>query len=91
MTAHATAMYAAFLGVAVAAGAPPVMAALVLAVLSSLNGSLTHYSTGPAVIFFESGYVTQSEWWHVGFVVSVINLLIWGGLAVPYWKVIRIW
>jgi len=91
MTAHATAMYAAFLGVAVAAGAPPVMAALVLAVFSSLNGALTHYSTGPAVIFFESGYVGQSEWWRLGFVVSVIHLVVWGGLALPYWKAIGIW
>jgi DASS family divalent anion:Na+ symporter len=91
MTAHVTAMYPPFLGVAVAAGAPPLLAALVLAFLSNLNASLTHYSTGPAPIFFGAGYVDQATWWKLGFVVSVVNLSIWCGVALPYWKLIGIW
>lgn len=91
MTAHVTAMYAPFLAVAVTAGAPALLAALVLAFFSNLNASLTHYSTGPAPIFFGAGYVTQSAWWRLGFVVSVVNLLIWSGVALPYWKLIGIW
>jgi DASS family divalent anion:Na+ symporter len=91
MTAHVTAMYAPFLGVAAAAGAPPPLAALVLAFLSNLNASLTHYSTGPAPIFFGAGYVDQATWWKLGFAVSVVNLAIWCGVAPPYWKLIGIW
>jgi len=90
MTAHVTAMYPPFLGVAVAAGAPPLLAALILAFLSNLNASLTHYSTGPAPIFFGAGYVDQATWWKLGFVVSVVNLSIWCGVALPYWKLIGI-
>jgi len=91
MTAHVTAMCPPFLGVAVAAGAPPLLAALVLAFLSNLNASLTHYSTGPAPIFFGAGYVDQATWWKLGFIVSVVNLSIWCGVALPYWKLIGIW
>jgi DASS family divalent anion:Na+ symporter len=91
MTAHVTAMYGPFLAVAVAAGAPALLAALILAFFSNLNASLTHYSTGPAPIFFGAGYVTQPAWWRLGFVVSVINLVIWTCVALPYWKLIGIW
>jgi DASS family divalent anion:Na+ symporter len=91
MTAHVTAMYAPFLGVAVAAGAPPVQAAMVLAASSNLDASITHYSTGPAPIFFGAGYVSQATWWKVGFAVSVANIAIWGVLGVAYWKAIGIW
>jgi len=91
MTAHVTAMYAPFLAVAVAAGAPTRLAALVLAFFSNLNASITHYSTGPAPIFFGAGYVSQPMWWKLGFLVSLVNLAIWAGAALPYWKLIGIW
>jgi len=91
MTAHVTAMYGPFLAVAVAAGAPARLAALILAFFSNLNASLTHYSTGPAPIFCGAGYVSQPAWWRLGFVVPVINLLIWTRVALPYWKLIGIW
>ena len=91
MTAHVTAMYAPFLGVAVAAGAPPVLSAMALAVCSNLNASITHYSTGPAPIFFGAGYVDQATWWKLGFLVSVVNLAIFGGMAVSYWRLIGLW
>ena len=57
-TAHVSAMYAAFLAVMIAAGAPAMLAALVLAFFSSLFSSTTHYGTGPAPVFLVL-YVTQ--------------------------------
>lgn len=45
-TAHVAAMYAAFLATAIAVGAPPLFAALVLGFISSLCAILTHYSSG---------------------------------------------
>jgi DASS family divalent anion:Na+ symporter len=91
MTAHVTAMYAPFLGVAVAAGAPALLAALVLGFFSTLNAAMTHYSTGPAPIYFGAGYVDQATWWKLGFVISVVHILVWLGLGLPYWKLIGIW
>ncbi len=61
-TAHVSAMYAALLGVAVAAGAPPLFSALILGFFGNLLASTTHYSSGPAPILYGSGYITQKRW-----------------------------
>ena len=84
-------MYAAFLTVAVAAGAPPMLAALILGFFSNLNGALTHYACGPAPIFFGAGYVSQGKWWSTGFVVSVVNIVIWMLIGGVWWKVLGLW
>ncbi len=91
LTAHVTAMYPAFIAVAVAAGAPPFLAALSLAYLSNLCGGLTHYSTGTAPIYFGSGYVDQGTWWKLGFASSVVNMVIWVGVGGLWWKVLGLW
>ena len=91
MTAHVTAMYAPFLSVAVAAGAPALLAALLLGFFSSLNAAMTHFSCGPAPIYFGAGYVDQATWWKLGFAVSLLHLVVWLGIGLPYWKWIGIW
>jgi len=91
LSAHVTAMYAAFLAVAVAAGAPPFLAAMSLGVISALFGGLTHYATGPAPIYFGSGYIPQGTWWRIGFIMSVINLIIFVGIGSVWWKVAGLW
>lgn len=91
LSAHAAAMYAAFLAVAVAAGAPPFFAALTLAFVANFCLSITHYGSGTAPILFGSGYVTQGEWWKFGFIVSVVNLFIWVLVGGAWWKVIGLW
>jgi DASS family divalent anion:Na+ symporter len=91
LVAHITAMYAAFASVAVAAGAPAYLVALALAFMSNLCMSLTHYAAGPAPILFGAGYVDQATWWKLGFIISVINMLIWVGLGSFWWKVLGLW
>lgn len=91
LSAHVTAMYAAFLAVAVAAGAPPFLAAMGLGAISGLMGGLTHYATGPAPIYFGAGYIPQGTWWNLGFILSVSNLIIWIGLGGLWWKVLGLW
>jgi DASS family divalent anion:Na+ symporter len=91
MTAHVTAMYPAFLAVAVAAGAPAYLAALVFGYFSSLNASMTHYATGPAPIYFGSGYVDLSSWWTLGLLLSVVNVFVWVGIGFPYWRILGLW
>ncbi len=89
--AHVSAMYAAFLALAIQIGAPPYLAALVLGYFSSLFGCLTQYSCGPAALLFGAGYVSAKNWWKVGFIVSVANIAIWvifGGL---WWKILGLW
>jgi DASS family divalent anion:Na+ symporter len=91
MTAQATALYPAFLGAAIAGGVPPLLAALPLAYFSSLNAAMTHYGTGSAPIFFEAGYVRQSDWWRLGFLISVVILVLWMGVGMAWWKVVGLW
>jgi DASS family divalent anion:Na+ symporter len=90
-TAHISAMYAAFLGVAIAVGTPPVLAALVLAFFSNLMSSMTHYGTGPAPVFFGSGYVEMGTWWKLGLLISAVNIIIWLGIGSAWWKVLGLW
>uniref|UniRef100_UPI002FD8DBD6 anion permease n=1 Tax=Anaerospora hongkongensis TaxID=244830 RepID=UPI002FD8DBD6 len=91
LVAHITAMYAAFAAVAVAAGAPAFLVALALAYMSNLCMSLTHYAAGPAPIYFGAGYVDQGTWWKIGFLVSVVNMIIWGGIGSFWWKLLGLW
>jgi len=91
ITAHVSAMYIPFLVVIIAAGAPVVLTVVLLAYVSNLSASLTHYGTTPAPIWFGAGYVTQRKWWWIGFVASVVNLLIWTVLGSLWWKVLRWW
>jgi DASS family divalent anion:Na+ symporter len=91
MTAHISALYPAFLLLAVGHGVPALLAALALAFFSNLNASLTHYGTGPAPIFFGAGYVSQWTWWRVGFVVVLFQLVVWLGLGLLWWRLLGYW
>jgi DASS family divalent anion:Na+ symporter len=90
-TAHISSMYAAFLGVALRVGAPPLLSALLLGFFSNLFSSMTHYSTGPAPVFFGAGYVRLGAWWRLGALVSVVNVCIWLGLGGLWWRVLGLW
>ena len=91
LTAQVTALYPGFLAAALAAGVPPLLAALPLGYLSSLNASLTHYGTGSAPVFFSAGYVRQTAWWRLGFLISAVDLIIWMGIGLCWWKLIGFW
>lgn len=85
---RASAMYPAFLGVAVAIGTPGVYAALSLAALTNLSGCLTHYGTAVAPMYFSAGYVDAATWCKLGFILSLVYLPVWligGGL---WWQIL---
>ncbi len=91
ITAHATAMFKPFLAVTVAVGAPAGLAVLVLTYFSNLSAGLTHYGTTPAPIYFGTGYVKQSNWWTIGLIASILNVLIWSTIGVGWWKILGWW
>ncbi len=68
-----------------------VLAAMGLGVISGLMGSLTHYATGPAPIYFGAGYIPQGTWWKLGFIMSVSNMIIFIGLGGLWWKLLGLW
>jgi divalent anion:Na+ symporter, DASS family len=85
-TAHVGAMYPAFLAISLGLGTPPFFAILVFAFMSSLAGGLTHYGSGPAPLYYGSGYVDVKQWWSAGFILSIVNLVIFIGLGSLWWR-----
>ncbi|KAL2940787.1 Dicarboxylate transporter 1 chloroplastic [Bienertia sinuspersici] len=89
--AHIGAMFTAFLSVSSALGTPPFLAAIVLSFLSNLMGGLTHYGIGSAPVFYGANYVPLPQWWGYGFLISVVNIVIWLGVGGIWWKAIGLW
>lgn len=90
-TAHVMALFAAFAIVAVTAGAPILLTAILLGVFANSCSTLTHYACGVSPVFFGSGYISQSEWWRFGFIITIVHLLIWIIIGIPWMKVVGIW
>lgn len=91
LTGHITAMAGAFIAVAIAAGAPPLLTIALIAYFSNLCGCLTHYSTGPVVIYFGLGYHTVPDWFRTGFVVSLFHMAVWLGVGLVWWRFLGWW
>lgn len=85
-SSHVGAMYTTFLMVIIGTGVSPMFAILSLAFASALCGGLTHYGSGPAPIYYGSGYIDIKSWWKVGFIVSLANIVLWLGLGSLIWK-----
>ena len=92
-TAHVSAMMLAFLTV----GAQLIPAEYVVPFMlmmtagSAIMMTLTHYATGTSPIIFGSGFVTMGNWWRVGFVMCVVELLIFALVGGAWWKVLGYW
>ena len=86
--ARASAMYPAFLSLAVSLGTPPMYAALALAFLVNLSGCLTHYATAEAPIYFSTGYVNAATWCKLGFYLSLAYLIIWTLIGGFWWQLL---
>lgn len=91
MTAHVTALFSALLIVAIASGAPPMLAVLFMAVISSLCAGITHYGTGSAPVYFGSNYLSTKKWWRLGGMISLVNFGIWAVAGSVWWKFLGYW
>lgn len=91
ITAHVTAMFVPFLAVLMNAGAPTLLAVVMLAYFSNLSASLTHFGTTTAPIYFGANYITQRDWWRLGLLVSFTTITIWSVAGLAWWKVLGWW
>jgi DASS family divalent anion:Na+ symporter len=91
ITAHMLAMFPPFVILLTAVGVPPMLAVFSLICLVNLTAGLTHYGTTTGPILYSANYVTFSEWWRTGFIVSVVNLAIWLTVGFAWWKWLGYW
>jgi DASS family divalent anion:Na+ symporter len=68
------------------AGVPGVLGALSLAYVSNLFGSMTHYGSGQAAVYYGAGYVSLQEVFSIGGVMVVVNALLWAVAGSIWWK-----
>ena len=87
-TAHISALFPLSLALMIAAGIPPFVGAIALGSLSNIYGCLTQYAIGSGPVMFGAGYVTQAEWWKIGFIMSVIYLAIWLFIGPLWWMLL---
>lgn len=90
-TAQVGALYAAFCAMMLAAGVPPVLAAMSLAYNVNLFGSITHYASGQAAVYYGSGFMTLPEVFKIGALNGFLSLFLWAGLGMPIWKMLGWW
>ena len=92
-TAHVSAMMLAFLTVGAQLMPAPYLVPFVLLMTaaSTIMMTLTHYATGTSPIVFGSAYVTLGQWWRIGFVMSVFELLVYALVGTAWWKLLGFW
>uniref|UniRef100_A0A7S3R743 Uncharacterized protein n=1 Tax=Dunaliella tertiolecta TaxID=3047 RepID=A0A7S3R743_DUNTE len=90
-TAHVGALYSAFCAMMLSAGVPPVLAAMTLAYSVNLFGSITHYASGQAAVFYGSGFMSLQEVFKLGALNGLLAMILWGGLGMPVWKMLGWW
>ena len=85
LTAHTTAVLPALLAAGAAVPGMPVgVFALLLAYSIGLMGVITPYATGPAPVYFGSGFIPRKDFWVLGFVFGLIFLGTLLGVGMPY-------
>ncbi|CAJ1379713.1 unnamed protein product [Effrenium voratum] len=84
--AHLSALYLPFIAMMVETGTPPMVAIFSLAFASNIFGSMTPYSSAQAPVFFGGGYVSQRDWYRLGLIFILFNLIVWVGVGAVWWK-----
>jgi L-tartrate/succinate antiporter len=85
LTAHTAAVLPALLAAGVSVSGMPVRVFALLLVYSiGLMGVITPYATGPAPVYFGSGFVPRKDFWALGFVFGLVYLAVLLGVGLPY-------
>lgn len=90
-TTHIAVLFPTFLALFIGAGMNPLLSALVLSFLSIMSSGLTHYGLSSAPLFFGAGYMRTKTWWYLGFIMSIVYLIIWVLVGPIWWKVLGLW
>jgi L-tartrate/succinate antiporter len=84
-TAQTAALLPVFLAAAVTIKGLPLRPVVLLLLYSlGLMGVITPYANGPAPIYFSSGYVPVRDFWRLGFILGLFNLIVLLGIGLPW-------
>ncbi len=84
-TAHTAAVLPVFLAAMVAVPSLPIRPVTLMLVYSlGLMGVITPYATGPAPIWYGSGYITGKDFWRQGFIMGIIYLVVLLIVGLPF-------
>jgi DASS family divalent anion:Na+ symporter len=75
-TAQMLALFSVFLGVAIDAGVPPEMMALMLLFATNFNAIITPQGSSANVIYAGSGYIEAGEIYKIGGIITIINTVV---------------
>lgn len=70
---------------------PAVPLVMLLAASSAYGCVLTQYGGAAGPIFFGTGYVAQKDWWKLGAVTNVFNMVLYMTVGLGFWKVLGLW
>jgi L-tartrate/succinate antiporter len=90
VTAHTTAVLpVVLLAGAAVPGLPVKPFALLLCYSLGIMGVLTPYATGPAPVYFGSGYIPRGTFWALGILFGALFLSVLLGVGLPYLLLVR--
>lgn len=75
-TAQMLALFSVFLGVAIEAGVPPELMALMLLFATNFNAVITPQGSSANVIYIGSGYLEAGEVYRVGGIITLLNTVV---------------
>ncbi|EAK8554106.1 anion permease [Campylobacter jejuni] len=80
--------YIMFFIVQLALGAPPLFYAFIMIASGNVMMALTHYAIGTASVIFGTGCVTLKKWWSIGFVISIVDIVVMIAVGLFWWKIL---
>jgi L-tartrate/succinate antiporter len=85
LTAHTAAVLPVVLAVGVAVPGMPVLPfALLLCYSLGLMGVITPYATGPAPVYYASGFISRTDFWRLGLIFGAVFLGALLAVGMPY-------
>ena len=88
---HIAAMAAPMLAVCLAANSAPMLSVAIIAYFTTLCACTTNYSSGPVIIYYGLGYETSQRWFKIGFLVSLVHVVIYFTVGLGWWKFLGWW
>ncbi len=73
------------------ANIPAEVLTYMVAACTAYGCGLTHYGGALGPVLYGTGYVTQQEWWKLGGIYALWNVVVYFTVGLGFWKVLGLW